>query len=39
MAALNLDDDAEQFRTLNLDDAKDWEWLAAEVRRLAGGNA
>jgi hypothetical protein len=36
---LNLDDDAEQSRKLSLDRAKDWEWLVAEVRRLAGGNA
>lgn len=37
--ALNLDNDAEDSRTLNLDNAPDWEWLAREVRRLAGGNA
>jgi hypothetical protein len=35
---LNLDDDAEQTRKLNLDGDKDWEWLIAEVREIAGAN-
>ena len=35
---LNLDDDAEQARKLNLDDAKDWQWLIAQVREFAGAN-
>ncbi len=37
--ALNLANDAEDSRTLSLDASGDWEWLAEEVRRLAGGNA
>lgn len=36
--SLNLDDDDEQSRTLNLNDATAWEWLAGEVRRLAEVN-
>jgi hypothetical protein len=35
---LNLDDDAEQSRKLNLDDAKDWQWLIAELREFAEAN-
>jgi hypothetical protein len=35
---LNLDNDAEQSRKLDLDDAKDWQWLIAEVRGFAGAN-
>jgi hypothetical protein len=35
---LNLEDDAEQTRKLNLADAKDWQWLIAEVREFAGTN-
>jgi hypothetical protein len=35
---LNLDDDAEQARKLNLDDAKDWQWLIAAVREFVGAN-
>lgn len=37
--ALNLDDDTEQIRTLNLDAASDWQWLNGEVRQLAEANA
>ena len=33
--ALNLDDDAEQIETLNLDDASSWQWLNGEIRRYA----
>lgn len=32
---LNLDDDAEQARKLNLADAKDWQWLITEARSIA----
>ena len=37
--SLNLEDDAENTKTLNLAQAKEWEWLAEEVRRLGGVNA
>jgi hypothetical protein len=33
--ALNLDDDSEVDRTLNLDVAADWDWLAQKVRDVA----
>jgi hypothetical protein len=32
--ALDLENDAEETGTLNLDAPPDWEWLAAKVRRL-----
>jgi hypothetical protein len=31
--ALNLDDDSDESRTLNLNQASVWDWLAGEVRR------
>ena len=36
--ALNLDNDSDQSRTLDLANTSDWEWLVAEVRQRAGVN-
>lgn len=36
---LNLETDADQSRSLVLDDPKDWAWLLGELRRLEGTRA
>jgi hypothetical protein len=34
--SLNMDEDTDQSRMVNLNNALDWEWLVSEVRRLGG---
>lgn len=36
---LNLADDTEHSRVVNLNDKQDWGWLGAEVRKLVGVDA
>jgi hypothetical protein len=36
---LNLKTNVDSSRSLNLDDAKDWEWMAGQVQQLPGGKA
>lgn len=35
---VNIDDDTEQSRTVNLDDANEWQWLIDQIRQMPGGS-